>query len=1124
MSDLARQLIAENQRTRAPFLDLGNCGLTDANLPDELFNLYWLIKLNLGVDYWIKPLSTQNFGLGNRLTGKSLYLLSQFPRLQTLDLSSNQIEDYSFLVRLIQLQNLILTSNRIENIGFLQNLTHLQTLNLSYNQIKNIEYLERLTQLQTLNLVYNQIEDTGSLGKLTQLRILNLSSNRTENTQFLEKLTQLQTLDLSYNQIKDIHFSEKLTQLQTLDLSYNKIKDIHIPDTLTQLQSLNVNNNQIKDIHIPDTLTQLQTLDLSYNKIRDIHFSEKLTQLQTLDLSYNQIKDIHIPDTLTQLQSLNVNNNQIKDIHIPDTLTQLQTLDLSYNKIRDIDSLQKLTQLQSLNLINNDIIEFSEQLLQGWPLLRTLYLRDNPIENIPKEVFQQNDNILKNLWGYFISIKQGSIQNDEVKLIVVGNTTAGKTSLMQFIWKGNYKNTQNSTHGIKLTRWPVPDINLNVNVWDFGGQEYYHATHRLFLDDHAIYVVVWETNTNHEGNIPTDIYLNDKKYQLSLDHFPYSYWLDSIRYYAPNSTILLVQNKIDKTSIQNVSDEYFKSPYNVHTPTYHLSVNQANEYKNKLSHPAWTAFQDFKANLITALQTDAARYKLGIGWVAIRDAIRQIAETQRWTTFAEFAIFCHQAATKIGLKFDISIEMPALLAYLSGAASTIVYYGGDVQLRNIVILNPQWVTDTIYDILTYDIREKADRPGEFNRGQVNQILSEKRIGELTDTFLELMKKDRFELIFEKPNCQDEYIAPQYLPDKHDERDLRRYRSKTKHSFTLHFPGFMPRSVFLRFMVRYGNLATEVYWKNGIVLEKAGIDILAECVFPERKIRVAIESNSQNSFSRELFDGLWRLSDRKSDINLSVNETDFVEIGYLIDALNQVPKIKSKQGNWLDVKDFFHLFGKSLPPTNILSSNKMLNKNTPEIFFSYAWGDEHETGESREKIVDELYKSLKNEGHLVFRDKMDLSYKGLISDFMRQIGKGDIVIVAISDKYLKSPYCMFELLEIYRISKFTKEQFVKVVFPIRVENIALDKPGIQGSYFDYWNEREKEWKELITKHSDRIKPAQFNEYDKVRSIHNQLGDLLDHLRDMNALTKDLLSADNFAKIKEAIKDRFESLKS
>ena len=193
---------------------------------------------------------------------------------------------------------------------------------------------------------------------------------------------------------------------------------------------------------------------------------------------------------------------------------------------------------------DNQISNFSEQLLHTWPFLNTLYLHNNPIENIPKELFDgEYTNVLSDIRGYFTSIAQESIRNDEVKLIVVGNTTAGKTSLMRFVREGHYENSQNSTHGIDLTRWPIPGRGLQVNIWDFGGQEYYHATHRLFLDDHAVYVVVWDASTNTEQISPTDIHLSGKPYRLSLEHFSYSYWLDSIRYYAPNSPILLVQNK-----------------------------------------------------------------------------------------------------------------------------------------------------------------------------------------------------------------------------------------------------------------------------------------------------------------------------------------------------------------------------------------------------------------------------------------------------------------------------------------------------------------------------------------------------------------------------------------------------
>ena len=43
MSELALQLIADNRRTRALSLDLGNCGLTE--IPLEISALVWLERL-----------------------------------------------------------------------------------------------------------------------------------------------------------------------------------------------------------------------------------------------------------------------------------------------------------------------------------------------------------------------------------------------------------------------------------------------------------------------------------------------------------------------------------------------------------------------------------------------------------------------------------------------------------------------------------------------------------------------------------------------------------------------------------------------------------------------------------------------------------------------------------------------------------------------------------------------------------------------------------------------------------------------------------------------------------------------------------------------------------------------
>jgi len=196
--------------------------------------------------------------------------------------------------------------------------------------------------------------------------------------------------------------------------------------------------------------------------------------------------------------------------------------------------------------------------------------------------------------------------------------------------------------------------------------------------------------------------------------------------------------------------------------------------------------------------------------------------------------------------------------------------------------------------------------------------------------------------------------------------------------------------------------------------------------------------------------------------------------------------------------------------------------SPAIYFSYAWGDSEESGESRETIVNQLYDALKADGFALKRDKMDLEYKGFISEFMQEIGRSGLVVVAISDKYLRSPYCMHELYEIYRNSRQEKDEFSKRVFPIRVESIKMSDPFIIEEYLAYWEEQETKWKNLVQKRASQLSPAHFNEYDKVREINAKFSELLAFLQDMNSMSKKLLAQDDFAIVKDAVRDRIQEL--
>ena len=50
MSELAGKLIAENKKTKAKRLDIGNCGLTE--IPEEMIECVWLEELILGNGFW----------------------------------------------------------------------------------------------------------------------------------------------------------------------------------------------------------------------------------------------------------------------------------------------------------------------------------------------------------------------------------------------------------------------------------------------------------------------------------------------------------------------------------------------------------------------------------------------------------------------------------------------------------------------------------------------------------------------------------------------------------------------------------------------------------------------------------------------------------------------------------------------------------------------------------------------------------------------------------------------------------------------------------------------------------------------------------------------------------------
>lgn len=158
-----------------------------------------------------------------------------------------------------------------------------------------------------------------------------------------------------------------------------------------------------------------------------------------------------------------------------------------------------MKELQILILGRNQIQDITLVFLKALSRLKYLSLDGNPIQNIPKEIYDKGHNVLHDVRYYLEDLIKGATQNNEVKVILIGNGSVDKTQIArrlagkdEFIFNAEY----HSTHAISLLQCSIdcafmPE-GLQLNLWDFGGQDLYHATHRLFMQTRALFLLVWD--------------------------------------------------------------------------------------------------------------------------------------------------------------------------------------------------------------------------------------------------------------------------------------------------------------------------------------------------------------------------------------------------------------------------------------------------------------------------------------------------------------------------------------------------------------------------------------------------------------------------------------------------------
>jgi internalin A len=168
----------------------------------------------------------------------------------------------------------------------------------------------------------------------------------------------------------------------------------------------------------------------------------------------------------------------------------------------------------------------------------------------------------------------------------------------------------------------------------------------------------------------------------------------------------------------------------------------------------------------------------------------------------------------------------------------------------------------------------------------------------------------------------------------------------------------------------------------------------------------------------------------------------------------------------------------------------------EWYVSYAWGDATTEGRKREDIVDRLCEAADRRGIRIERDKRAMSLGDSITKFMARIGDGDRVFVILSEKYLKSPYCMTELHEIWRTSRAEPERFLKRVRVFTLADAKCWTPHDRILWAAHWktehNNIATQLKELGV---DTIGERDFRAFKLMDGFRHHVGDILATMADI-----------------------------
>lgn len=187
---------------------------------------------------------------------------------------------------------------------------------------------------------------------------------------------------------------------------------------------------------------------------------------------------------------------------------------------------------------------------------------------------------------------------------------------------------------------------------------------------------------------------------------------------------------------------------------------------------------------------------------------------------------------------------------------------------------------------------------------------------------------------------------------------------------------------------------------------------------------------------------------------------------------------------------------------------------PKVYISYAW-EKQKDGSNWLPILKNLYNILEKEGYNVEIDIHSINYKESIKTFMQELGRGQFVILIISEKYLKSINCMYEVLQLLKYPNFRAR-----IFPILLDDAKIYDSKKILEYIKYWDSEITVLNQETKTLSNMVyaKPI-FEDIEIMSEVRRIIASFGDTIGDMNVLNPHEHDITNFNALIESINLKF-----